>query len=201
IGDPGGSCEDVETLIEVPGVLGFLGTGEWGANMPGITDLEPQYIEEYGQYLSDDPLYGANAGQEIDYVPTMWVTYWGFRLMIGLGAIVAAAGVVALWLTRKGTVPQSKWIMRLAILGIVAPFAANIAGWIFTEMGRQPFVVAPNPDSTGIDGVFMYTAAAVSPGVTAAEMLFSVITLTLVYGVLLIVELYLLVKYVRGGVA
>ncbi len=201
IGDPGGSCEDVETLIEVPGVLGFLGTGEWGADMPGITDLEPQYIEEYGQHLSDDPLYGANAGQEIDYVPTMWVTYWGFRLMIGLGAIVAAAGVVALWLTRKGTVPQSKWIMRLAILGIVAPFAANIAGWIFTEMGRQPFVVAPNPDSTGIDGVFMYTAAAVSPGVTAAEMLFSVITLTLVYGVLLIVELYLLVKYVRGGVA
>src|SRR5690606_40666363 len=83
----------------------------------------------------------------------------------------------------------------------VAPFAANIAGWIFTEMGRQPFVVAPNPDSTGIDGVFMYTAAAVSPGVTAAEMLFSIITLSLVYGVLLIVELYLLVKYVRGGVA
>jgi cytochrome d ubiquinol oxidase subunit I len=131
----------------------------------------------------------------------MWITYWGFRLMIGLGGIVAFGAVVALWLTRKGTVTRSPWIMRLALLGIVAPFAANIAGWIFTEMGRQPFVVAPNPDPSGIDGVFMFTAAAVSPGVTAGEMLFSVITLTLVYGILLDIELYLLVTYIRGGVA
>jgi cytochrome d ubiquinol oxidase subunit I len=68
-------------------------------------------------------------------------------------------------------------------------------------MGRQPFVVAPNPDATGIDQVFMYTAAAVSPGVTAGELLFSVIALTLVYAVILVFELFLLVKYVRGGAA
>ena len=58
-----------------------------------------------------------------------------------------------------------------------------------------------NPDATGVDGVFMYTAAAVSPGVTAGELLFSVITLTLVYAVILVIELFLMVKYVRGGVA
>jgi cytochrome d ubiquinol oxidase subunit I len=201
IGDPGGDCDDVTALIEIPGVLGFLGTGEWGADMPGINDLEPDYIEQYGATLPDNPLYGERAGQTIDYVPTMWVTYWGFRLMIGLGGIVAGAAVIALWLTRKGTVPRSPWIMRLAILGIIAPFAANIAGWIFTEMGRQPFVVAPNPDATGIDQVFMYTAAAVSPGVTAGELLFSVIALTLVYAVILVFELFLLVKYGRGGAA
>lgn len=201
IGDPGGDCDDVTPIIEIPGVLGFLGTGEWGADMPGITDLEPQYVEQYGATLPDNPLYGERAGQTIDYVPTMWVTYWGFRLMIGLGGIVAGAAVIALWLTRKGTVPRSPWIMRLAILGIAAPFAANIAGWIFTEMGRQPFVVAPNPDPSGIDQVFMYTAAAVSPGVTAGELLFSVIALTLVYAVILVFELFLLVKYVRGGAA
>jgi len=106
---------------------------------------------------------------------------------------------VALWLTRKGTVPRSIWIMRLAVLGITAPFAANIAGWIFTEMGRQPFVVAPNPDPSGIDGVFMFTAAAVSPGATVGELLFSVISLTAIYAVLLVIEVFLLVKYVRGG--
>ena len=201
IGDPGGDCDDVVTLIEVPGVLGFLGTGEWGADMPGINELEPQYIDQYGETIPEDALAGEHAGRTIDYVPTMWVTYWGFRLMIGLGGIVAAGGVVALWLTRRGTVPESPWIMRLAILGIVAPFAANIAGWIFTEIGRQPFVVAPNPDPSGIDGVFMFTAAAVSPGVTAGEMLFSVISLTVVYALILVVELYLLVRYVRGGAA
>ncbi|HTN55835.1 MAG TPA: cytochrome ubiquinol oxidase subunit I, partial [Microbacterium sp.] len=159
------------------------------------------YVDQYGATIPDDALYGAHAGTEINYVPLMWVTYWGFRLMIGLGAVVAFGAVVAVWLTRKGTVPRSPWIMRLALLGIVAPFAANIAGWIFTELGRQPFVVAPNPDPTGVDGVFMFTAAAVSPGVTAGEMLFSVITLSVVYGVMLVIEGFLMVKYVRGGVA
>ena len=76
--------------------------------------------------------------------------------------------------------------MRLAVLGILAPFAANSAGWIFTEMGRQPFVVAPNP--SGVDGVFMFTAAAVSPGVSFGEMLFSLVALTSSTAVLMVFE-------------
>jgi cytochrome d ubiquinol oxidase subunit I len=84
------------------------------------------------------------------------------------------------------------------VAGILAPFVANSAGWIFTEMGRQPFVVAPNP--TGVDGVFMFTAAAVSPGVSFGEILFSVSAFTLVYAVLMVFEIRLLVRYVRGGV-
>jgi cytochrome d ubiquinol oxidase subunit I len=200
LGDPGSKdCSDVITLIAVPGALGFLGTGEWGADMPGIRDLEAHYVDQYGKTIPDKAIYGDMAGTDVQYVPVMWVTYWGFRLMIGLGGVVALGGLVALWLTRKGTVPRSKWIMRLALLGIVAPFAANIAGWIFTELGRQPFVVAPNP--TGVDGVYMFTAAAVSPGVTAGELLFSVITLSAVYGVMLVIEAVLMVKYIRGGVA
>jgi cytochrome d ubiquinol oxidase subunit I len=131
----------------------------------------------------------------------MEVTYWGFRLMIGFGGLAAFAAVVALWLTRKGTVPASKWVKNLAILGILAPFAANTAGWVFTEMGRQPFSVVPNPNPSGVDGVFMFTQAAVSPGVSAGEMLFSLVSLTLVYAALMIVEVKLLVKYTRGGVA
>jgi cytochrome d ubiquinol oxidase subunit I len=121
-------------------------------------------------------------------------------MMIGFGGLAALAALVALWLTRSGTVPRSPWLMRLAVLGIMAPFGANAAGWIFTEMGRQPFVVAPNPDPNGIDQVFMFTAAAVSPGVSAGELLASLITLTAVYAVLLVVEVKLLVKYIRGGV-
>jgi cytochrome d ubiquinol oxidase subunit I len=66
-------------------------------------------------------------------------------------------------------------------------------------MGRQPFVVAPNP--TGIDGVWLYTAQAVSSGVTVGEALTSVITLTSVYAVLAVIEVLLMVRYVRGGVA
>ena len=192
-------CDRIQPLIEVPGMLSFLAHGDFDTELPGVVDLVPQYQEMYGTNLPDDPIYGERAGAEIDYVPLMEVTYWGFRIMIGFGAIAAFAAAVALWLTRKGTVPASKWIARLALLGIFAPFVANSAGWVFTEMGRQPFVVAPNP--TGIDGVFMFTAAAVSPGVSWGELLFSLITLTLVYGALMVVEVALIVKFVRGGVA
>ena len=194
IGDVGArSCDDVIGLIEVPGILSFLAHGDFDTEIKGVNTLVPEYQEKYGTHTAD--------GTEIEYVPIMAVTYWGFRLMIGFGMLAAFAAVVALWLTRKGTVPRSKWIQRLAILGILAPFAANSAGWIFTEMGRQPFVVAPNPNPSGVDGVFMFTAAAVSPGVTAGELLFSLISLGLVYGALMVVEIRLLVTYVRGGVA
>ena len=202
IGDLGAQdCDSVVTIIALPGVLSFLAKGDFETELPGINDLIPQYQEQYGLTLPDDPRYGERAGQQIDYLPLMEVTYWGFRIMIGFGALAAFAAAVALWLTRKGTVPRSPWLMRLAVFGILAPFGANIAGWVFTEMGRQPFVVAPNPNPSGTDGVFMFTAAAVSPGVTAAEMIFSLVALGSVYLVLLVVELALLVKYVRSGVA
>jgi cytochrome d ubiquinol oxidase subunit I len=63
-------------------------------------------------------------------------------------------------------------------------------------MGRQPFVVAPNP--SGVDGVWMFTARAVS-GLTAGEVLTSLIALTLAYGVLAVVEVVLMGRYVRAG--
>jgi cytochrome d ubiquinol oxidase subunit I len=200
ISDPGSNdCDDVRPIIEIPGLLSFLAKGDWDTPVPGVLELLPQYQEAYGTHLPDDPMYGDRAGMEIRYLPLMEVTYWGFRLMIGFGVLAAGAAALALWLTRNGTVPASTWLMRLAVLGILAPFAANIAGWVFTEMGRQPFVVAPNP--TGVDGVFMFTATAVSPGVSSGELLFSLSAFAIAYGVLLVVEVGLLAKYVRGGVA
>lgn len=193
-------CSDVVGVFEIPGLLSLLAHNDFTTDVPGVNTLIPQYQEAYGTHLPDDPMYGERAGMEIDYLPVMEVTYWGFRIMITFGGLAALAAAIALWLTRKGTVPASKPLMRLAVFGILAPFGANAAGWIFTEMGRQPFVVVPNPDPTGIDQVWMYTAAAVSPGVGAGELLFSLIALTTVYAVLMVVEVVLLTRYVKGGV-
>jgi cytochrome bd ubiquinol oxidase subunit I len=201
VGDLGSrDCDDVKAVIELPGLLSFLANGDFTTEIKGVNTLIPEYQEKYGTNLPENPAYGERAGQPIQYVPVMAVTYWGFRLMITFGGLAAAAAAVALWLVRKGTVPGSKWLMRLAVLGILAPFGANSAGWIFTEMGRQPFVVAPNPDFGGIDNVFMFTAAAVSPGVSLPELVFSVSAFTLVYLSLLVVEVKLLAAYCRGGV-
>jgi cytochrome d ubiquinol oxidase subunit I len=195
------NCDDIVAVIEVPGILSFLAKGDFTTEVKGVNSLLGEYREKYGTQLPDNPLYGDRAGEDINYVPVMEVTYWGFRMMIGFGGLAAFAALLALWATRKGVVPRAPWLMRLAVLGILAPFGANAAGWIFTEMGRQPFVVAPNPDPSGIDQVFMFTAAAVSPGVSVAELVSSLAVLTTIYAVLLVVEVRLLVKYVRGGVA
>lgn len=189
-------CENVKS-VTVPALLSFLANGDFDSEVRGIDDLVVEYREKYGEFYPVDERLGELSGQPIDYVPNLPVTYWGFRLMIGFGAVGAGIGVVVWWLTRK-RVPSSRWFPRLALAGIATPFLANSFGWIFTEMGRQPFVVAPNP--SGVDGVWMFTAQAVS-GLTVGEVLTSLIALTLVYGVLAVVEVFLVRKYVRGGVA
>ncbi|GLY64065.1 cytochrome ubiquinol oxidase subunit I [Amycolatopsis taiwanensis] len=198
IGDVGSqNCEDVKTF-NVPALLSFLAHNDFSTQVQGVEDLITQYQEKYGTNYPDDPALGELAGKPIDYTPSLPVTYWGFRLMIGLGAISAGIGVLALWLTRRDRIPDSKWFPRMVLLGMATPFLANSAGWIFTEMGRQPFVVVPNP--TGVDGVWMFTAEAVSR-ISAGEVWVSLITLTTVYAALAIVEVFLMNKYVRGGIA
>lgn len=186
-------------VFEIPGLLSFLAHNDFETPVEGVNSLIPQYEEAFGTHLPDDPRYGERAGSEIEYLPIMEVTYWGFRLMITFGGVAALTAAIGLWIGRKGTVPYDKTLMNLAWLSILAPFAANSTGWIFTEMGRQPFTVAPNPDPTGVDQVWQFTAAAVSPGVSGEEILFSLIALTLIYALLLVVEIVLLVRYTKGG--
>ena len=195
------SCDKITPIIEVPGVLSFLAHDNFDTPVKGIQTLLPEYEAKFGTNLPNNPLYGERAGQKIDYLPSLEVSYWGFRGMIGLGAVVLPLYLYALWVTRKkgvGTVPESKLLKNVAVWSIMAPFFAIALGWIFTEMGRQPFVVAPNLQ--GDPSIHLFTAAAISPGVSGEEILFSLLTLGLLYGVLMVVEVYLLIKYVKAGV-
>ena len=71
--------------------------------------------------------------------------------------VSAAVAAYALWSTRRGRVPTSRIGVYGSLLAVAAPFLANAAGWIFTEMGRQPFVVVPNPDvPRGPAGVLLH---------------------------------------------
>ncbi|MGW4482776.1 cytochrome ubiquinol oxidase subunit I [Amycolatopsis sp. NPDC004368] len=197
IGDvAGANCEDVKTFT-VPALLSFLAHNDFSTEVPGVENLIGQYQAKYGTNYPNDPDLGPLAGQPIDYVPNLPVTYWGFRAMIGFGAIGAGIGLLALWLTRRGRIPGGRWFPLLLVAGIATPFIGNSAGWIFTEMGRQPFVVAPNP--TGVDGMWMFTAEAVSK-LSVGEVWTSLISLTVLYLGLGVVELFLMRKYIRGGI-
>jgi cytochrome bd ubiquinol oxidase subunit I len=192
-------CDGVHS-VTVPYLLSYLAHGDFSSSVPGVNDLQAEYAAVYGDTYPDDPSFGDKAGEPIDYTPVLAVTYWSFRLMIGMGAVSAAVAAYALWATRRGRVPTSRIGVYGALLAVAAPFVANATGWIFTEMGRQPFVVYPNPDVPVADQVYFFTAQAVSPGITAAEVWTSLIALTVVYGALAVVELWLLTRFVRRGV-
>jgi cytochrome d ubiquinol oxidase subunit I len=164
--------------LDIPNALSFLATGTLDGTVEGINNLEEQYQQQYG------PQFGLDS-----YTPYIPVTYWGFRLMIGFGMLGALFAVIGLWAARKGRVPTSKWLLRMAIIAPFMPLLGNSAGWIFTEMGRQPWIVFG----------LMPTAAGVSPGVSAGMVLTSLITFTVIYGLLAVVEVGLLLRAIKQG--
>jgi cytochrome d ubiquinol oxidase subunit I len=176
------NCGSITRLIEVPYVLPLLAEGKVsGVTLEGIQDLQQHHQEHFGPG---------------DYRPNLFVTYWAFRAMIGLLAIPVLFAVVALWLTRRGRIPDQRWFSRFALLTIPIPFLANSAGWIFTEMGRQPWVVVPNP--TGDQMVRLTVQEGVSDHATAMVVV-SLVTFTIVYAVLAVIWFWLMKRYAVEG--
>jgi cytochrome d ubiquinol oxidase subunit I len=169
--------------IKIPRLLSWLATGTTDGEVQGINDLREQYQEEYGQ----DP--GEKYYSPGDYTPVIPLTYWTFRLMMGLGLAASALAAWVLWATRRGSGPRGRGTLVAAVALPFLPLFANSFGWIFTEVGRQPWAVFG----------LMTTESSVSPGVSATEMLISLILLTLVYGVLAVVEVKLLLTYIHKG--
>ncbi|WP_138999617.1 cytochrome ubiquinol oxidase subunit I [Rhodococcus zopfii] len=175
-------CEGVTHLIEVPFVLPYLAEGQFtGVELQGVQDLQLQYEEQFGPG---------------NYRPNLFVTYWSFRAMIGLGVGSLALALAGLWVTRGGRLPDQKWFGWLSIAAIPTPFLANSAGWIFTEMGRQPWVVHPNP--TGVDMIRLTVDQGVSDHAPAA-VIASLVAFTLVYAALGAVWFWLIRRYTIEG--
>ena len=160
--------------LRVPGLLSYLGKGDLDAEIDGINNLQAAYEAKYGPG---------------NYTPNIPLTYWTFRLMMGVGMLAAPAALWLLWAFRKGRLPEGRWWRRAAIVLPLTPLLGNSFGWIFTEMGRQPWIVFG----------LMPTSAGVSPGVSATEVLISLIGFTLVYGFLAVIEVRLLLKTIGAG--
>jgi len=157
--------------IEIPDVLSILATNNPNGTVQGIDNLQAQFQQQYGPG---------------DYSPIVPVTFWSFRLMIGAGTLAALAALWFLWRMRKGGVP-GRGAVAIAIGLPLLPLAANSFAWLFTEMGRQPWIVYGQ----------QLTSAAVSPNIGMLEVGITVVGFTLLYGVLAIVEVGLLAKRIR----
>ena len=160
--------------IRVPRVLSFMATGSFDGQVEGINNIQAAEQQAYGPG---------------EYRPNIPVSYWTFRVMIGVGFVLALLSLVGLWLFRRGRTPRGRWFFPLATAAIALPYLANSVGWIFTEMGRQPWSVF---------GV-LKTADSVSPTVSAGLVLTSMIVFTVLYAVLAVIDGVLMVRYAKAG--
>ena len=119
-------------------------------------------------------------------MPVIWLTYWSFRAMIGAGVLLMGLTAWGLWLLRKGRLGESVWYRRAALAGIALPLISNSTGWIFTEVGRQPWIVYG----------LMTTAKGVS-AVTTADVALTTVVFILLYTVLGIIAGLLMARAAR----
>lgn len=166
--------KETSMRLEIPYLLSYLAYGEFSGSVEGMNTLQEKYVEEHG---------------EGNYVPPVKTTFWSFRIMVaagGLMILLALIGIVKHW---RGTLENSSHYLKWLLPAISFPFIANFAGWIMSEIGRQPWIV---------NGL-MTTADGISPNVSAGSILFSLISFSLIYTLLAMAMVYLFIKVIKKG--
>jgi cytochrome d ubiquinol oxidase subunit I len=118
--------------------------------------------------------------------PPVGLTYWSFRIMVGLGFLFGLLSILAF--LKRNNPEQSPKLLRALILNIPLPYIAAQTGWIVAEVGRQPWIVY---------GV-MKTKEAVSP-ISAVQIGVSLPAFIIVYGILGIICFWLMIYHIRKG--
>jgi cytochrome d ubiquinol oxidase subunit I len=157
--------------IRVPHLLSLMADLSWNGQVQGINQLQAAAAAKYG------------AG---NYTPIVWLTYWSFRAMVGAGILMIAVSAWGLWLGRGRRFLESRWFLRAALAGIGLPVLANASGWIFTEAGRQPWIVYG----------LMQTSSGVS-SVPAADIALTLAVFVAVYTTLAVVAVTLILRAAR----
>ena len=181
-------CDGAQLDLPIPGLESFMATNHFSgpeSYIPGLDDVNAELQEKYADIYGDD----------VDYRPNLTVTFWSFRIMMGIGFLCLALALAGLYALREGEVNRSEKWGRFWLWMIPMPFLGNSFGWILTEMGRQPWVVNP-----GDNGVMLMTSLGVSNSVSAATVIFSMALFTLVYTGLGVVWVLLLRRYALEGI-
>ena len=159
--------------IRVPALLSILSFNRANGTVQGINDLQAQYEQQFGPG---------------NYVPFVPLIYWSFRAMVGAGVLMLLLAGWGLIRAMRGKTDSPGFYLRWMPLALLLPYLANSTGWIMTEMGRQPWIVFG----------LQLTSAGVSNTVTGGMVALSLFTFTVLYGALIVVDVYLMAKYARG---
>jgi cytochrome bd ubiquinol oxidase subunit I len=171
----GGFTQDDQTPsfdIAVPGLLSFLATGSFGSEVKGLNDTQSNYERQYGRG---------------NYIPPVEVAYWAMRTMAYAGTLVFVVAALGAFLYRKRRLETTRWFNRVAVVTIAFPFVAALAGWVLTEVGRQPWIVQG----------LLRTADANSPTVSTWTVGVSLGVFIGLYAVLGVADFVLMRRYAR----
>lgn len=217
--------------IQIPYAMGIIGTRSFDKEIPGIHDIKevnreriingieavslleqlresPEDMALKGQFdeVKEDLGFGlllkkytedvTQATPEMiqkavdDTIPSVTPMFWSFRGMVGLGFLMLALFATSMWYTVKGTFAEKTWLLKWAVIMLPAPWIAIELGWFVAEYGRQPWTIY---------GV-LPTHLSVT-NFSVANVYGSLAGFVGFYTILLIIEVYLMVKYIRLGPA
>jgi cytochrome bd ubiquinol oxidase subunit I len=153
--------------IEVPRLGSFIASGTWDAREIGLDTFPPEDR------------------------PPVFIPFWAFRLMVGMGLIMVAVSWFGVWLRLRGRLETTRWFLWVAFLSFPTGFVAVLAGWFTAEVGRQPWVVYG----------LLRTKDAVTPSLTTGDVLFSLIAYIAVYVTIYSFGFYYIYRLLRDGPA
>ncbi len=123
-----------------------------------------------------------------DTIPRVAPLFWSFRLMVALGFLFLFIFAASFYFLAVRNLAPQRWLMKLALWSIPLPWIAAELGWVVAEYGRQPWTIS------GVLPTFLSVS-----NVPASNVYLSLAAFIAFYTFLLIVEMYLMLKYIRLG--
>ncbi len=163
-GWPDNEAETTHFAIGIPHLASLILTHTWNGEIPALTDFPA------------------------DERPNAAAVFWSFRVMVGLGVLMLALGLLGLWRLHRGTLHDSRGYLRFALAMGPAGLIALLAGWYTTELGRQPWVVY---------GLLRTDDAASAHGVP--ELTFSLVLFVVVYALIFGSGIKYMLRLIKRG--
>ena len=173
-GWPDAESQTVKYGVALPGMLGFLIDWDTELVIPGLD-----------QFPEEDR-------------PNVWLPFQAYHLMIALGVGFIVLTVGTLPLLKGGRVFRMKWLLWIYVFSVLGAIAANQAGWVAAETGRQPWVVYPSVQN-GVEMPGLRTSDGLSASVKAEHVLWSIVMFGLIYLSLFAIWIYVLNDKIQHG--
>ena len=139
------------------------------------------------KHSPDAPMAGLDTVPRENW-PPVFIAFWSFRIMVGIGFFNIALMGGFVWLSARRRLGVSRWPLKIAVAALGLPWIAAELGWITAEFGRQPWA---------IEGVLPTVAAA--SDMTVTSLLITIAGFTLIYSVLIVIEMRLMLAAIRKG--